>query len=67
MATGSRKVQKARETAVALLIGLGVAGWADMNAQLYIAFVVGVTGADFSFMWGNAKSKEHALKKETKA
>ncbi len=62
MAEGGRKVQKARETAIALLIGLVVAGVLDMHAQLYIAFVVGVTGADFSFMWGNRGEHQAKVK-----
>ena len=58
---GNRKVTKARETAVLLLAGLALAGWLKMDPQLYFAFAMAITGADFSFMWGN--SKEHAAKK----
>ncbi len=54
---GNRKLTKARETAITLLVGLAIMAGLGADAQLYFAFVIGVTGADLSFMHNN--SKEH--------
>lgn len=57
---GKRKVQHAREQAVFLIIGFGIAVWAKVPVELFVAFVVGLTGLSGAFIYGN--SKEHLAK-----
>jgi hypothetical protein len=54
---GSRKQRVSRETSLIILFGFIIASWMKCPVELFVAFVVGVSGTAFSFMWGN--SNEH--------
>jgi len=43
------------QSQVALLVGFGIACWMKAPVELYVAYVVGISGTAFSFMWGNAQ------------
>ena len=55
---GERKLIEARQTALFLLAGLVVAGLFKMEAELYLAFALGMAGKTGAFMWGNAKEHQ---------
>jgi hypothetical protein len=57
---GQRKVRHAREQSLLLLCGFLVASWMKSPTELFVAFVVGVTGLSGAFVWGNAQ--EHRAK-----
>lgn len=53
----STKRQESFENAILLLAGLGVVAYLKADPQLYFAFVLGVGGKQWGFMWG--KDKEY--------
>ena len=55
--SGGRKSKVSWQSQVALLIGFGLACWMKAPVELYVAYVVGIGGTAFSFMWGN--TNEH--------
>lgn len=55
---GSRKQSVSTTSMLFLLAGLAMVAWMKADVQLFIAYVVGVGGTNFSFMWSN--SREHA-------
>ena len=57
---GNRKIKDAYYNGALLLVGLGLAGYFGLTADIYFAFVAGVIGKAGAFAWGNAKEYEHS-------
>ncbi len=57
---GGRKLADARESLLALTLGLIVCAWLNADAQLYFGFAAAVVGKSGVFNWGNAQ--EHKAK-----
>ena len=54
---GSRKLQVNRQSQLIVLLGFIIGVWMKAPVEMFVAFVIGIGGNAFSFMWGN--SKEH--------
>lgn len=52
---GGRKMAVDRTTKLFLLAGFMLAVWMKADNQLFIAYVVAISGTSFGFMWGNAQ------------
>ena len=52
---GQRKVKHAREQGFILFLGFAVAVWMKAPTELFVAFVVGLTGISGAFVYGNTK------------
>jgi hypothetical protein len=55
---GNRKVKVTRENSLMILLAFIISCMLHPPVELFVAFIVGIGGTAFSFMWGN--SKEHA-------
>jgi hypothetical protein len=57
---GGRKLADARETLLALTLGVIVCAWLKADPQLYFGFAAAAVGKSGVFNWGNAQ--EHKAK-----
>lgn len=58
-----RKQKVSLQTMLFLLIGLALAAWMNLDFQLYLCYVAGITGGSTAFMWSN--SLEHKYNSQT--
>lgn len=52
---GNRKSKVSWQSQLALLIGFVIAAAMKAPVELYVAYVIGIGGTSFSFMWANAQ------------
>lgn len=53
---GERKVKVSTLNLLLMFAGFGLAAWMKAPTELFVAYVVGLNGTAFSFMWGNAQT-----------
>lgn len=56
---GTRKAKVNIITMLFLLAGLIIAGWMEMDFQIYLCYAAGCTGANIGFMWGNSQTHKY--------
>lgn len=54
-----RKQKVSLQTMIFLVAGLAISAWAKLDYQLYLAYVIGVTGGSLGFMWGNSQEYKY--------